>query len=194
MKSRVAKTLGLVAALAACVGMTVFAAPSPSASTPVTGASAVDASGNTVEVSMTEVPADVAASIQSEETLRVVLGDDFNENIVVADVMEVSVPEGTAFPIDITFEVPGVTSSTTAYVLHYVDGAWQTEPTTVGEGTVTGTFESLSPVAIALDKTTLSSGAGATSPKTSASTVSVVAVIGLAAAAAAFGMKKSLVK
>lgn len=194
MKSRVAKTLGLVAALAACVGMTVFAAPSPSASTPVTGASAVDASGNTVEVSMTEVPADVAASIQSEETLRVVLGDDFNENIVVADVMEVSVPEGTAFPIDITFEVPGVTSSTTAYVLHYVDGAWQTEPTTVGEGTVTGTFESLSPVAIALDKTTLSSGAGVTSPKTSASTVSVVAVIGLAAAAAAFGMKKSLVK
>ena len=35
MRSRVAKTLGLVVAMVACVGMTVFAAPSPSATTVV---------------------------------------------------------------------------------------------------------------------------------------------------------------
>lgn len=193
MKSRVAKTAGLVLALAACVGMTVFAEPSPLASTAITGASAVDANGNTAEVIVSELPeeyADAAAAIQTEETLREVMGDDFNENMVVVDVVDVTTEGDVAFPLDITFEVAGVTSSTNAQVLHYVDEQWQKEPTTVGEGTVTATFESLSPVAIVIDRTTLASGAGVTSPQTSAVSVSAVALVGIAAAAAAVILKK----
>lgn len=193
MKSRVAKTAGLVLALAACVGMTVFAEPSPSASTAITGAAAVDANGNTAEVIVSELPeeyADAAAAIQTEETLREVMGDDFNENMVVVDVVDVTTEGDVAFPLDITFEVAGVTSSTNAQVLHYVDEQWQKEPTTVGEGTVTATFESLSPVAIVIDRTTLASGAGVTSPQTSAVSVSAVALVGIAAAAAAVILKK----
>lgn len=193
MKSRVAKTAGLVLALAACVGMTVFAEPSPSASTAITGAAAVDANGNTAEVIVSELPeeyADAAAAIQTEETLREVMGDGFNENMVVVDVVDVTTEGDVAFPLDITFEVAGVTSSTNAQVLHYVDEQWQKEPTTVGEGTVTATFESLSPVAIVIDRTTLASGAGVTSPQTSAVSVSAVALVGIAAAAAAVILKK----
>ena len=193
MKSRVAKTAGLVLALAACVGMTVFAEPSPSASTAITGAAAVDANGNTAEVIVSELPeeyADAAAAIQTEETLREVMGDGFNENMVVVDVVDVTTEGDVAFPLDITFEVAGVTSSTNAQVLHYVDEQWQKEPRTVGEGTVTATFESLSPVAIVIDRTTLASGAGVTSPQTSAVSVSAVALVGIAAAAAAVILKK----
>ena len=33
MKSRILKTVGLIAAMVSCIGMTAFAAPSPAAST-----------------------------------------------------------------------------------------------------------------------------------------------------------------
>ena len=63
------------------------------------------------------------------------------------------------------------------------------------DGTVTGTFSSLSPVAFVVDKTTLTSATGtATSPATSATAVSAVAVLGLAAIAVAFGLKKKAVR
>ncbi|MFQ9345521.1 MAG: hypothetical protein ACLR2O_08200 [Coprococcus sp.] len=71
--------------------------------------------------------------------------------------------------------------------------AWEKIDTTVADGTVTGTFSSLSPVAFVVDKTTLTSATGtATSPATSATAVSAVAVLGLAAVAAAFGLKRKL--
>ncbi|MGN0404405.1 MAG: hypothetical protein ACI4F1_04225 [Bariatricus sp.] len=187
MKSKVLKTIGLVAAMVACVGMTVFAAPSPSASTVVTGARSDKA-----EVTISEVTAEdqaVIAEIKTEEGLKAVLGDDFNENMTVAAVINVSVPEGTEFPIDITFDMKGVTASTKGIILHYNGSEWEKIPTTIAEGTMTGTFTSLCPVAFVVDKTTLASGT-ATSPKTSASAVSAVAVLGLAALTGVCGLKK----
>lgn len=192
MRSRVAKTLGLVVALATCVGMTVFAAPSPSASTVVKEvSSAVDKDGNAVKVTIEEVPAeyaDAVAEVKTEAKLKEILGDDFNENMIVADVIEV---KSEVLPVTISFKMEGVTAKTKVQILHYnaESKAWEKIATTVGEGTVTGTFESLSPVAFVVDKTTLSSGA-ATSPKTSASAVSVIAVAGLAAVVAVCGLKK----
>ena len=58
MKSRILKTVGLIAAMVSCIGMTAFAAPSPAASTVVTAvSSATDADGNAVNVSITsEIP------------------------------------------------------------------------------------------------------------------------------------------
>ena len=50
MKSKILKTVGLIAAMVACIGMTVFAEPSPAASTVVTGVnSATDKDGKPVE-------------------------------------------------------------------------------------------------------------------------------------------------
>ena len=49
MKSRILKTVGLIAAMVSCIGMTAFAAPSPAASTVVTAvSSATDTDGNAV--------------------------------------------------------------------------------------------------------------------------------------------------
>lgn len=191
MKSRIMKTIGLVAAMVACVGMTVFAAPSPSASTVVTGATAKDA-----KVVVSEVPAEYAAAVtevKSEAGLKKALGDDFSANMTVADVVEVSAESvnggQVSFPIDITFNVKGVTSSTKGQILHWNGSEWEKIPTKIGNGTMTGTFNSLSPVAFVVDKTTLASGT-ASSPKTSATAVSGVAVLGLVAAAGAFGLRK----
>lgn len=196
MKTRVLKTIGLVAAIASCIGMTVFAAPSPSGSTVVTEVeSATDANGNAIEATISsEIPAEYAeavAEIKTEAVLKEILGDDFNENMAVADVKEVTVPEGTAFPATLSFAMKGVTKDSKVQILHYTGTEWEKIETTVAEGTVKGTFNSLSPVAFVVDKTTLSSGA--TSPATSASAVSTVAVIGLAAVVAAFGLKKKAV-
>ena len=199
MKSRILKAVGLVAAMVSCIGMTVFAAPSPAASTVVTGVSnAVDNNGTSVKVDVvSEVPsnyAEAVTEIKTEAKLKEVLGSDFNENMTVADIKEVTV-EGDAslvnWPLTITFTMKGVTASTKVQILHYTGSEWEKIPTTVGEGTVTGTFNSLSPVAFVVDKTTLSSATGTTtSPATSATTVSAVAVLGLAAAVTAVGLKK----
>lgn len=196
MKSKILKTFGLIAALVSCVGLTVFAEPSPSASTVVTEGTAKDA-----WIEIAEVPADiqeVTAGIKTESGLKAVLGDQFNANLVVADVVEVIARSKNggqvSFPIDITFKVKGVTASTKGWILHYSQarGGWEKIDTTIGEGTMTGTFYDLSPVAFVVDKTTVASGA-TTSLKTSASSVSTVALLGLVAIVAAFGLKKKAV-
>lgn len=201
MKSRILKTVGLIAAMVSCIGMTAFAAPSPAASTVVTAvSSATDADGNAVNVSITsEIPAEytqAVADIKTEAKLKEVLGSDFNANMTVADVKEVTAPEGAKFPLKITFAMKGVTASSKVQILHYNGSAWEKIDTTVADGTVTGTFSKLSPVAFVVDKTTLTSATGtatAASPST-ATAASAVAVLGLAAVAAAFGLKKKAVR
>ena len=140
---------------------------------------------------------EIQTDIKTEAKLKEVLGSDFNANMTVADVKKVTAPEGAKFPLKITFAMKGVTASSKVQILHYdaEKAAWEKIDTTVADGTVTGTFSSLSPVAFVVDKTTLTSATGtATSPATSATTVSAVAVLGLAAVAAAFGLKKKAVR
>ena len=187
MKSRILKTVGLIAAMVSCIGMTAFAAPSPAASTVVTAvSSATDTDGNAVNVSITsEIPAgytQAVADIKTEAKLKEVIGSDFNANMTVADVKEVTAPEGAKFPLKITFVMKGVTASSKVQILHYnrSASAWEKIDT---------------PVAFVVDKTTLTSVTGtATSPATSATAVSAVAVLGLAAVAVAFGLKKKAVR
>ena len=161
MKSRILKTVGLIAAMVSCIGMTAFAAPSPAASTVVTAvSSATDTDGNAVNVSISsEIPTEytqAVADIKTEAELKEVLGSDFNANMTVADVKEVTAPEGAKFPLKITFAMKGVTASSKVQILHYnaKKAAWEKIDTTVADGTVTGTFGSLSPVAFVVDKTT----------------------------------------
>ena len=118
----------------------------------------------------------IQTDIKTEAKLKEVLGSDFNANMTVADIKEVTAPEGAKFPLKITFAMKGVTASSKVQILHYdaEKAAWEKIDTTVADGTVTGTFSSLSPV-------------------TSATAVSAVAVLGLAAVAA-FGLKKKVVR
>lgn len=198
MKTRFLKTAAAVMAVVMCLGMTVFAAPSPSGSDFVVGgiSNAVDADGNDVSgfLEVTELPdeyADVAAQLRTAEGLQAAMGADYNENMIVLDIVEARVVGDASqvkFPVTITFQVNGVTASTRGTILHYTGNEWEKIPTTMGEGTMTGTFASLSPVAFVVDKTTLTGGT--VSPKTSAQSAAAVALLGLLAATAACGMKK----
>ncbi len=94
------------------------------------------------------------------------------EQITIVDSMEVTAKPGVevseANPLFVTFSFPGITASTKAYVLHYGKSGWEVVPTTVLDGKVIGKFTSLSPVALVVEKDTLSSSVlGATrSPRT----------------------------
>ena len=72
MRSKVLKTIGLVAAMVACVGMTVFAAPSPSASTIVTSAKSDKA-----EVTISELSDEDQATVVKARQLERFLTQPF---------------------------------------------------------------------------------------------------------------------
>ena len=196
MKTKFLKTAAAVMAMVMCLGMTAFAAPSPSGSDFVVGGISRAVDGNDISgmLEVTELPneyADVAAQLRTAEGLRAAMGSDYNENMMVVDIVDVKIVGDASqvkFPVTITFQVNGVTVSTKGMILHYTGSAWEKIPTTMGEGTMTGTFSSLSPVAFVVDKTTVTGGTA--SPKTSAQSAAAVALLGLLAVTAACGMKK----
>lgn len=178
MRNGMKKWCGFVmAAVMVCaMGMTAFAANSPTASGVVNKVpSAVDKNGNAVKVEIQAIPEEykeVAQEIKSIDKVKGVLGNQFVEGMEVVDVRDVVVVGDKAeFPLTITFEVPGVLSTTKVAVLHYSDEkkAWEVVPSKAGKGTIEATFDSLSPVAFVVDKNTSASAAGSdsvTSPKT----------------------------
>lgn len=178
MRNGMKKWCGFVmAAVMVCtMGMTAFAANSPTASGVVNKvSSAVDKNGNAVKVEIQAIPEEykeVAQEIKSIDKVKEVLGNQFVDGMEVVDVRDVVVVGDKAeFPLTITFEVPGVLSTTKVAVLHYSDEkkAWEVVPSKAGKGTIEATFDSLSPVAFVVDKNTSASAAGSdsvTSPKT----------------------------
>lgn len=179
------------------LGMTAFAAKSPTSGGVVNKiVSAVDKNGNAVSVEIQEMPQEyqeVAAQIRDLGTVKSLLGAQFVEGMEVVDVRNVVVTGDKSqinWPIDITFEVPGVLTTTKVAVLHYSDEkqAWEVVPSKVGKGTITATFDSLSPVAFVVDKNTSASAVGngsTTSPKTGEGMV--VPFLGTAAIVLALG-------
>lgn len=193
MKVKAKKLTALVLAVvcAMALGMTAFAAGSPSAgSVGSSAASATDKNGNAVEVTFgsTSVAAPSGTDLQKllEEA------GVFVEGMAVRNVMDVSVPDGTAFPVTITFNVSGVTADSHVAVLHYNGSAWEVVSSEAGNGTVTATFESLSPVAIVTDAADSagSAASGDASPKTGEPAVALIGVVALLAAAGVCGLKK----
>lgn len=180
MRNGMKKWCGFVmAAVMVCaMGMTAFAANSPTASGVVNKvSSAVDKNGNAVEVEIQAMPEEykeVAKEIKSIDKVKEVLGNQFVEGMEVVDVQDVVVvgdKSKVEFPLTLTFKVPGVLSTTKVAVLHYSDEkkAWEVVPSKAGNGTIEATFDSLSPVAFVVDKNTSASAAGSdsvTSPKT----------------------------
>ena len=92
----------------------------------------------------------------------------------------------------LTFSAKCVVEDTKGTILHYDGNAWEVIDTTIGEGTMKGTFDSLSPVAFVVDKTTLKSGTsvGTESPKTGVSVPVMGMAVGLGAIVIATGLKK----
>lgn len=91
------------------------------------------------------------ANVKKElDKLNVVVKE--GEKVEVLDVKNVEI-QGDAslvkFPLTITFKVNGIKAGDKVILLHYVDDAkgWEKIDTTTGNGTVTATFNSLSPVA-----------------------------------------------
>lgn len=181
---KVRKIAGIVAAavMTVAMGITAMAAPSPSVNGTVSVSTATDKDGNAVQAAVSESEKTITA-----EEIQKVTGE---EGLQLADVKDVTVPEGTQFPVTITFNVAGVTSSSKVAVLHWNGSEWEKVSSTPGEGTITATFTSLSPVAFVVDKTT-SAAATTTSPKTGeASTVVVLGFVAVLAAGAVYGISK----
>lgn len=207
----------VIAILLACVlvlgaSMTVFAEPSPGGSADDTGIEAEmpDYPNGEVIVSQdypTQAEADAAAALQADPkgTLEAAVGADEAKDMSLVSVMDVKVVgEGVTFPVTIRFYVPGVTTSSRVIVLHYINGNWQKESPSLGKGTVTVTFSSLSPVAIYVDNDTAAAGtpgsdtnaSGNASDSTSGKSpktgeAPIMAIVVIVAAFAAAGMTVS---
>ena len=188
MKVKAKKLTALLSAmvLALALGMTAFAAGSAS-----TGGVTDGATGGGVEfsISPSSVPGPSVAALQQ------ILGSRFVEGMHVIDVVDVTAPAGVKAPYTITFSVRGVTADSNVAVLHYDGANWETSSVSgvsAGNGTITATFQSLSPVALVADTADSSSTSSSTaSPKTGESTtVVLIGGIALLAAAGAYGLKR----
>ena len=189
-------TFMLAAVTALSMTCTVFAAPSPTSigAVSTTGSTATDANGKAIT-------ATVAETTQKPDTA--VVASTKLDNATIIGSVDISLPAGTAFPATVTVKVAGVTANTKLVVLHYVDGAWKTENSKCGDGTVTiSDLNSCSPFAFVADKTTVSTSTtdstaggttttgaangtnGTTSPKTGeTAAMPMVALIGVLAMA-----------
>ncbi len=145
--------------------------------------SAVDAAGNKLDVVINDQSnAEIIADAMKIETIKTVMGARYTPDMIVVDIKEIIVPEGTVFPITITFTVKGVTPDTTGGFMHWTGSQWEWIDAIFGTDTMTGTFDSLSPVAFVINSDVTLRSVG-TSPQTSDIAASAVTVLALSAAA-----------
>ena len=179
---KIKRLAGICAAavLALSMSLSAFADESPSAEGIVISGKTADANGNTVQVTLEEVTdTAVKAMLDDADYLEQVIGDEYVEGMKVADMKDVSVPDGTPMPVTIEFEVNGVNKNTKVVVLHYNGTEWEKiKVDAVDYRSVTATFDSLSPVAFILDKVVTTASVGSTSPKTGMSPLVLMAAFG----------------
>lgn len=167
------------AVLSLSMTVAVFAQPSPQVSGVAAGvSSATDADGNAVDVKVGSVPAEYQSAvdeIKNIDKVKELLGSAFVDGMQVVDVKDVTVPDGTVFPVTISFNVTGVKADSKVAVLHYDTAAkaWEVVESKAGNGTVTATFNSLSPVAFVVDGNSAAGGATASESNTSGNNTSV---------------------
>ena len=173
----------LVLAMVLCLSITAFAAGS---TTDVAGiAKAVDSNGNEVQITAT----DDTCPLTAEDAAKAIGGVDAKD-LTVVFLKDLS---ADVTPVTITFSVAGATAKDTVYVLHCADHAsgthnWKVEAKCAGNA-VSATFDSLSPVALVLEKGASDTG---TSPKTGEQMMVLYSgiVIALAGAVAFTAYKK----
>lgn len=193
MKMKKLAALGAAMVMSLALGLTAFASSSPVSTGSSSVKGAVDKNGNAVEVTLKGgVDSAIVNAIKSESALKAVLGDAYVEGMTVVDVVDVEYDGSSdTLPVTVTFNVPGVTSSTKVALLHYTGGAWKADVTDVkaGNGTITGTFSGFSPVAIVVDKSAADSTVK--SPKTGETTMPIVMMaIGVLAVGGVYVMSR----
>lgn len=136
----------------------------------------IDGVASTVNASVTAV---APATVDSAKNAASVL---VSSDATVLKVVDVKIPVSFK-SVTITFAVSGVKAGMNVSALHQTStGAWEVLPATAGDGTITATFTSLSPVAFVVNGT---AATGTVSPKTGSTLpiFAVVAVICVAGAA-----------
>ncbi|MHB1152785.1 MAG: hypothetical protein ACYCWE_18805 [Eubacteriales bacterium] len=171
----------LASVLILMFSLNAFALPSPE----TTGfipeiLSAVDANGNAIVVTLTPAEQSVIDEAMAADTLK--------KGVAFAG-FYATVPEGTVFPITITFTVKGVTSTTTGYFLHWTGSVWEVVDAIFGTDTMSVTFNSLSPIVMVIDMDVTQIAVG-TSPQTSDYLASVITILAVSTAIALVLSKK----
>jgi hypothetical protein len=141
-------------AFAAALTLNVAAAPSPTGTGIVQTITVVDNNNNVIVITMKDAPKSVVTAAQNENTLKTILGSAYQEGMKVVAAKDVTVPADTKFPVTITFDVKGVNANTQGAFMHWNGKEFEMVPAVFGNGTMTGTFNSLSPIIIVLDGST----------------------------------------
>lgn len=159
------------------MGVTTFAAGSPTANGVVTPVSGKDNAGKTFDFSMSAYNQNGKSAvdyIKSEEGLRSILGGSYKKGMQVIDVRSVSLGENVTYPVTLRFNVPGAKDNANVAVMAYVNGKWIVlKSNVVGANSVDVTFENaeqLELVAFAVDASTANGATGTVSPKTGETT------------------------
>lgn len=171
------KTIKVVMALVMVMmlSVTAFAAPSPSGSASVKGATDVNGDPITVNV------ADSSVTLSTAD-LKAALGSKYKEGMTVLAIKDVTadlVPG--QFPATVVFNSPA------SMLLHLSGDTWEDVTVSSDGSTITGKFNSFSPVAFIGTKTDATTTTGTTSQKTNESAmpyvIGIVAVLAIAGAA-----------
>lgn len=149
MKKIFAVILSLVMVLA--MGTVVFAAGSPTAGVSVN--TAKDKNGNDISLTKSEVSETIVD--EAKEQAANLEGD-----ATVVSTFDLTPPAGTSGPYTITLSVAGITASDKVVILHKATTGWETVNATAGNGTVTFTVNTLSPISVVKVGTKSSSGSG----------------------------------
>ncbi len=154
---KIITVVAVVCMLVLSMAAAAFAAGSEEATVEVS--KAVDGNGAAVELTYSEVAADVqlTAAVAAEEV------PEAANQLTVVWQENVTSP---VLPVTITFAVDGVAADQTVYVYHFNGTEWELVGQGVGPN-VTVTFTSLSPVALVVKN----AAAAPVSPKTGASVV-----------------------
>lgn len=200
------KWIAFVSTAVLTLGMTLsaFAAGSPQIMGVVSGVdSVVDNDGKIIEIEVqpytqaefTEKEAEEVKTLLADAApvVEEVLGAEVAKTLVVVDAQNVVVDEGVSFPIKVTFNVSGVTASSTVKMLGYAGtdqaagafraiwsrayqlcssttvgakAGWVEIPCTVADGKVTATMDFAGPVVFLTDKETASVMSGKDQPTT----------------------------
>ena len=149
MKKIFAVILSLVMVLA--MGTVVFAAGSPTAGVSVS--TAKDKTGKPITLTKSEVSETIVD--EAKEQAANLEGD-----ATVVSTFNLTPPAGTSGPYTITLSVAGITASDKVVILHKATTGWETVNATAGNGTVTFTVNTLSPISVVKVGTKSSSGSG----------------------------------
>lgn len=177
------KLAKLAIAMTVVMSMGITAMAAGSISTTYSFSGATDDSGNAIELTVaaateTVTAADAVAAIAAASDISIATED------AVVIIQEITAPEGAEFPLTITLSVGGVTADSTVAVLHYTEGAWEYVAATAGDGVVSFTVSSLSPIAVVVE------GTSTTSPETGEASMVSIMMIAAVALGTAFVVSK----